>query len=390
VREDRAFTWGHAQAAIAALGAIAGLSVYIYVLGGTVAWLRAVAARLPADNVTPAFESHHLVALGFKVVALELLLLLVVAGAILAVFGIVKEAERMERLRRGPGGSRRRFNRPADRVAKKDDDGPGDLGFTLTIVFRSLLIGLLVAALGSTTGALTQGKWLGLALVIAALLAAIELALRWRTDLLAPIATRPPSTHRFVAECLSRLATWTLIAEAVYLGAWKLAAPLGITVLVLLGLLVLTHYAQALKLPTDRPTAFQVVVVMVALNLIIVPYLAEPPVAYERATVTTTDGNTHQGAYLGRTADGIYLGTCQPFAPGSDGSELARVQVIDAEEVQELTLGGPRYVFDVARRPTLLALIGHFITGDDLKAADDGVLLDLRHRRETCITYPGH
>lgn len=384
--EERSLTWGHAQAAIAGLGALAGLSVYVYVLGGTVAWLRAVAARLPADNVTPAFESHHLVALGLKVVALELLLLLVVAAVISAVLEIVKGTERTERLRVGSEQPLRRFNRPT-----ADDDE--DLLFALTIVFRSLLIGLMIAALGSTTGELTQGDWLGLALLIAAALAAIELTLRWRTTLLAPIAARPPSTQRFVAECLSRLGVWTLIAEAVYLGLWKLAAPLGATVLVLLALLVLTHYARELRLWTGRRSYFHAGVligVMVALNLIIVPYLAEPPVAYERATVITTSGAEWQGAYLGRNSDGLYLGTCEPFNPGSEGSKMARVQVIALDEIQKLTLGGSRYVFDVARRPTLYALTDHFITGDKLKRKDDGVLLDLRHRRETCVWDTGH
>jgi hypothetical protein len=382
-REEPALTWGHAQAAIAGLGALAGLSVYIYVLGGTVAWLRAVAARLPADNVTPAFESHHLVALGFKVVALETLLLLGVALVIVTVLAIVRNTERTERRRKGTGRQRRRFNRPT-----ADDDE--DLLFALTIVFRSLLVGLLVAALASTTGGPSEGDWIGIGLLVAAAFAAIELGLRWRTTLLAPIAMRPPSTGRFVAECLSRLAVWLLIAETVFLGVWRLAAPLGMTVLVLLALLVLTHYARALRVWTGRRSYFHAGVVagvMVALNLTIVPYLAEPPVAYERATVVTAAG-TEQGAYLGRTSDAVYLGTCEPFSPGSTGSKMARVRVIDAEGIEKLTLGGSRYVFDVARRPTLYALVGHFITGDKLDGGDDGAMLDLRHRRETCVVDP--
>jgi hypothetical protein len=382
-QEERALTWGHAQAAIAALGALAGLSVYIYVLGGTVAWLRAVAARLPADNVTPAFESHHLVALGFKVVALETLLLLGVSLVIFAVLAIVRNTERTE-IRRSGVEHRRQFNRPT-----ADDDE--DLLFALTIVFRSLLVGLLIAALASTTGGLSQGGWIGVGLLVAAAFAAIELGLRWRTSLLAPIPMREPSTGRFVAECLSRLGTWFLIAVTLCLGIGQLAAPLGMTVLVLLALLVGTHYARALRVWTGRRSYFHagvLVGVMAALNLIIIPYLGEPPVAYERATVITSDGADHQGAYLGRTADGIYLGTCLPKDEEPDGSKRARVEVIDAEDVKQLTLGGPRYVFDVARRPTLFFLVGHFITGDALDADNDGVMLDLRHRRRTCVVDP--
>jgi hypothetical protein len=378
VDDRRILTWNQAQATIAGLAALAGLGVYVYLLGGIVAWLRAVAARLPADNVTPAFENRHLIALGLKVVALEVLLLLVVAAVIFAVLGVIKETERTAKHRGGPKDAQQHFSRP-----EGDDDGE-DLPLALSIAFRSLLIGLLLAALGSTTDTLTEGKWLGLAILIAATVAAIELTLRWRTTLLVPIALRPPSGHRFAAECLSRLAVWTLVAETVYLGLWKLAAPLGAAVLVLLALLAVVHYARSLQLWTG------VAVVMVALNLTIVPYLATPPVAYERATIITTSGAMRQGAYLGRTSEGVYLGTCEPFSPGSDGSKLARVEVVAPEEIAELTLGGPRYVFDVARRPTLYALTNHFLTGDDLRPSDDGVQLDLRHRRETCLRYTAH
>ena len=383
-QEEQVLTWGHAQAVVAALAAIAGLGVYVYLLGGIVAWLRTVAARLPADNVTPAFENHALVAIGIKVLLFELVLLLTVAATIVIVREVIRKTERSAR--RHARSSRHRFNRPA-----ADDDE--DLLFALTIVFRALLVGLMLAALGSTTGALTEAAWLGLGLVIAVAFGALELALRFRTALFVPFAMRSPSLGRYVAECATQLMVWAFIAEVVVIGAWKLAAPLGATVLVLLALLVLTHYARSLRVWTGRSSLFHigvVVVVMIALNLIIVPYLATPPVAYERATVTTPTGSLVQGAYLGRTADGIYLATCEGTWQGSPVSKLARVEVIADEEVKELTLGGPRYTFDVGHRPTLFALAQHFLTGDDLHVADDGISLDLRHRRETCFRYPGH
>ncbi len=386
MKEEDALTWGHAQAVITGLGAIAGLGVYVYLLGGIVAWLRAVAARLPADNITPAFEDRHLVVLGLKVVALELALLLLVAAGIFAVLRIVKGTERGERLRVGPARPRRRFNRPT-----ADDDE--DLLFALTIVFRALLAGLLIAALASTANGPTEGQWLGLALVIAAALAAIELTVRWRTSLLVPIAMQPPSGRRFAAECLARLATWTLIVETVFLGIWKLAAPLGATALVLLALLVLTHYARTLRVWTGRRSFFHagvVVGVMVALNLTIVPYLATPPVAYERATVVTTGHVRVEGAYLGRNGNGVYVGTCDQDLDDPMTSEMGRVRVIDPEEIENLTLGGPRYAFDVGRRPTLVALAGFFLTGDSLHPSDDGVSLDLRHSHPTCSRDEPH
>jgi hypothetical protein len=281
--------------------------------------------------------------------------------------------------RRPTVGSRRRFNRP-------DADDDDDRLFVLTIVFRGLLVGLLLAALAGSTGALTPTSWLGIAVLLAALFAGAELTLRWTTGLFAPFAERPPSGRRFAAEALARLARWTFVAEAVGLAFWKLAAPLGSTVIVLLLLLVLTRYARTLRLRTPQRTfmAGVVAVVATALNLIIVPYLATPPVAFERATVTMTAGGTVQGAYLGRSADGLYLATCEPTRTDPQRSELARVMVIADAEIKELTLGGPRYVFDVGHRPTLFGLGVHFLTGADLRPGDDGVQLDPRNRRDVC------
>jgi hypothetical protein len=378
-----ALDWKRAQAIVTGLAGLAGLGVYVYLLGGVVAWLRVVAARLPGGNVTAAFEDRALVTAGIKVLVFEALLLCLVSAVIAGVLEIVQRAERMAR--HPTIGSRRRFNRPA-----ADDDD--DRLFVLTVVFRALLVGLLLAALGGSTGVLTPTSWLGIAVLLAALFATAELTLRWTTGLLAPFAERPPSGRRFAAEALARLARWTFVAEAVGLAFWKLAAPLGSTVIVLLLLLVLTRYARKLRLKLRRPAfmAAVVAVVATALNMIIVPYLATPPVAFERATVTMSAGGTVEGAYLGRSADGLYLATCEPTRTDPQRSELARVMVIADAEIKELTLGGPRYVFDVGHRPTLLGLGVHFLTGSNLSPADDGVQLDPREKRNVCTSYVPH
>jgi hypothetical protein len=375
--------WKHAQAVIAGLAALAGLGVYVYMLGGVVAWLRAVAARLPAGNVTPAFENHALVTAGIEVLVFEVVLLCVVSAVIAAVLEVVKRAETMAA--QPEIGSRRSFNRP-------DADDDDDRLFVLTIVFRALLVGLLIAALAGSTGVLTSTAWLGLAIVIAVIFASAELTLRWTTSWLAPFTMREPSGRRAVAEAVARLARWTLVAEALVLGLGKMAAPLGATVIVLLILLVMTRFARTLRERTRRPVylAAVIVVIAAALNMIIVPYMATPPVAFERATVMTTTGWAIQGAYLGRTADGLFLATCQPTRSDPQVSELARVSVIADAEIKELTLGGPRYVFDVGHRPTLLGLTKYFITGANLSRADDGVQLDPRVRRNVCTSYAPH
>ena len=369
-----AFSWDRIQVVVAGLAGVAGLGVYVYLLGGIVAWLRAVAARLPADNVTPAFEDRHLVVLGLKVVALEVLLFAAVAVAIFAVLTVIKETERAARHRGGSVRVQRHFDRPVG-----DDDR--DLPFALTIAFRALLIGLLLAALGNSTDAFDEATWLGLAILFAAAVAAVELVLRWRTTLLVPIETWPPSGRRFLAECLSRLGTLLLVSETIILGVHYFALPLGTAVLVLLGLLVLVHYAHTLR------TVTAVVVVVLALNLTVVAYLATPPVAYERATIRTTAGANLEGAYLGRTSNGVYLGICTPWENNvkSKVSEEARVRIVAPGEIERLTLGGSRYVFDVGTRPTIFQLTSWFLTGENSGNRTKTALLDLRLRRTTCV-----
>ena len=127
------------------------------------------------------------------------------------------------------------------------------------------------------------------------------------------------------------------------------------------------------------------VVVVVALNLTVVAYLATPPVAYERATIETTAGITLEGAYLGRTSNGVYLGTCEPWSEGARVSKLARVRIVAPAEIKRLTLGGSRYVFDVGTRPTLFELTRWFLTGQNMENGTKTALLDLRLRRKTCV-----
>ena len=59
---------------------IAGMVVYVYVLGGLVVWARLTAARLSTDGAVNALGNKSLLATGLKVVAFEFAVLALLSG----------------------------------------------------------------------------------------------------------------------------------------------------------------------------------------------------------------------------------------------------------------------------------------------------------------------
>jgi hypothetical protein len=345
--------------------AILGLGAYVYVLGGIVVWLQAVGARLQADDVVAVVENRVLVSVGIRTLFVELGLAVVVAILIPAVGASATKLERyaVEEVNRAGAFS--------------------DLA--LAVVLRAVLAGATVAALLAYRHGWDSGKRLGTAVVVLAVWVVGELFLRTFTHWLKPRAG--DSTRDKVLHALSVLVQ-TVAIVAILVFAWrKTAAPLGALVTVLLVLLFLVdHFPPSSGPPRSRKRrrALAVAISVVALNVVIVAYMATPPVTYDRAEVAMSNGNTQVGAYLGHTSNGVYLAVCSPVAGHLDQSEKARIVVIPDEKVEGIELGGPVYGFDVGHRPTLLALTWHLISGANLNKSDDGVELDPRKERRVC------
>ena len=95
----------------------------------------------------------------------------------------------------------------------------------------------------------------------------------------------------------------------IFIAVAYMAVALGLTVLVLLALLVLFQRYRGQIRETEpeprnlRELVLPALILATALNLVIVPYLATPPVTFDHAWVTTKGGGEVDGAYLGAVRD---------------------------------------------------------------------------------------
>ncbi len=348
------------KAATVAAAAV-GLTAYVYLLGGAVVWLRIYAAKLPADNATVAFQDRALLAVGIKVLLFELVLLALMTAV---VWLIASGARWIER----DGRSEREL-----------------LTYVLRVLAASLVVSLTVIALLFNTfdvdvGA-EDGVVMALIVLVGLLLAVLDLAgwPRWLHGL-ASGARKSSGEQKRSGISFGRAALSIIV---LFVAVRYMAVALGLTVIVLVVLLELGRHVPLVPGGTGmRDLVRTGLILAAALNLIIVPYLATAPVAFDRATVTTTEGEELPGAFLGRNADGVFLATCVQRTPTK--SMEGRIQMIPAEQVKKLVIGGFKYSFDVGNRPSLYALAHHVVVGDKLDRGDDGFLLDVREAPEVC------
>jgi hypothetical protein len=346
------------QAGGAIGAALLGLTAYVYLLGGIVAWLRITAARLPSDNATSAFQDRVLLATGLKALLFELVLL----AAISLVAWLTWRAARH-----------------IDSQARKDQAHL--VHYVAFVLLASLVAGLTTVALlvevfdvdvADEAGAVIL-CFLGVGLILGGL-DLTERVPQW--------LHRERLTHSWIGPVLwvlRLLVTVVVVVTALIL----MAVPLGITTLVLLALLHLGSRIDLLpKARGMRDLLPAVVILAAALNAVIIPYLATPPVTFDRVTVLTQKDDKIVGAFIGRSSEGVYLATCEQQRPTV--SKEARIELIPAEEVKTVVLGGFRYSFDVGRRPSLFALTKYFIDNSPLYRDDDGFQLDLRGERHVC------
>lgn len=357
-KPDRSRWIEYLQAGGAIGAALLGLTAYVYLLGGIVAWLRITAARLPSDNATSAFQDRVLLATGLKALLFELVLL----GAISLVVWLAWRAARH-----------------IDSQARKDQAHL--VHYVAFVLLASLVAGLTTVALlvevfdvdvADEAGAVIL-CFLGVGLILGGL-DLTERVPQW--------LHREQLAHSWVGPAL-RVLRLLVTAVVIVTALIFMAVPLGITTLVLLALLHLGSRIDLLpKARGMRDLLPAVVILAAALNAVIIPYLATPPVTFDRVTVLTQKDDKIVGAFIGRSSEGVYLATCEQQRPTV--SKEARIELIPAEEVKAVVLGGFRYSFDVGRRPSLFALTKYFVDNSPLRRDDDGFQLDLRGERHVC------
>jgi hypothetical protein len=354
----------------ATIGAgIVGLTAYVYILGGIVLWLRLTAARLPADDVMDAFQDRQLLSAGMKALFFELLLLAVV---LLLVWGAWRVACWLELRRR-----QRAAGAPAQKREEPLDE------YVLLVMLRSVVAAITVMALVATAFEVfseDNAVWFSVAAAVAGLLIGAANVADRRPKSPARLSGLPENAG---VKVVLQVARALISLGVVYVALLYMAAPLGLTVLVLVVLLQFSTWVVKLtRVKAMKELIVPVLILAIALNVVIVSYLSTPPVTFERATVKTRDGTEWVGAYVGRADGNLYLATCRPVTATT--STEARMRVIPDDEIERFVLGGFRYSFDFGKRPSLLGLFKYYAQATSIERNDDGFQLDLREERDVC------
>jgi hypothetical protein len=172
---------------------------------------------------------------------------------------------------------------------------------------------------------------------------------------------------------------WMLLV----VGALFVSAPLGILILAAAffgtfgRVLARLERPQTIRALVRSPLPWGILATVLMVSL---AWAAVPPVSFPTGAVETPGGR-QQGAYLGRTSAGVYLGSCRT-SPTSAASTADQVAVVPDRLVRSLTLTSRPYRFDSGERPSLLTLAWHAVGGE----GETTTLLnaDLRSRAQTC------
>jgi hypothetical protein len=326
---------------------VAGMVVYVYVLGGLVVWARLTASRLYTDSAVDALGSKSLLATGLKVVAFEIGILALLGGLAWFLWGRFSD----------DGEASRERKEGAIRVA------------------WLIVQGLLVAFVAACLLALLSLSPL-LAFVPAAIWVLAGLLLAKRSDFF-QIARNP-------------WLIWGLGLPVVVCAVLFSAAAPGIAALVLFALVRKNVWFEWRLSSENRANWIApILTLLAALSLIVLAFLTTPPVTFDRVTVVEKNG-TVEGGYVARSGNGVFVATCKQFPGDPYRSKKPRLQVIPNDSVKQLILGGDRYAIDNGKRPSLLDLGLHLFSQDQIEEHLPGWRPSLRGRLEVCVGTRTH
>lgn len=361
------------QALVAVAAGVVGLTAYVYVLGGVVLWLRMTAARLPTEQATNAFQDRQLLATGLKALGFELILLLVLTLVVWGAWRLARSIGRRVEASRQERATADDRPRQAERESS-DEELEEDV---VSTVLRALAGAVISTSISAAFDASARVQWVAFLLIaLAGFLLGVLLIFR-----VSPEWLRQMKEKAWVPTILQVL-RWGVTLGVLLFAVYFMAAPLGLTVIVFL---VLVQFSERLVQLTTvermRDLVIPVLILAAALNLVIVPYLATPPVTFDRAAVALAEKKTLEGALIGRADDRLFLATCE--AAAKTESKAARVRVIPADQVRQVVLGGTRYSFDDGERPSLWNMMVYLVEQDSI-GATSRLELDLRDGRPVC------
>ena len=375
--------------------AVAGLALYVYLVGWVVDLVRFAAARVPAGPATAALSSRELFGDGLR--STFLMVAAFAASCALALYssarnwdlhgqdwhdivrkrGVANAAadpeagderrrrERRharraaERAERVAARSRRRrlglVARAADRIrssaAQSAEGGPdgepkplqpaplGDWAVRVIAGFNIMVLsGLIAVGVGRGVGAaVASERWVG---VLAGVI--VFLAVRWALTRASPL----------VLDARIHAVIWGFVAVATLFAA----APVGVLVLTAVAVATLGRSLARLPQPHSAtqflrsPLPWLLLTICLLLGL---AYSATPPVPFPQVVVGTAAGQT-TGGYVTRTSAGVYLVTCTALADATSTDE--RLDLVPAAEVRSVRIGGDSDYLDSGQRPSIATL----------------------------------
>jgi hypothetical protein len=351
------------QIALAAAGGLAAAGAYVYLLGGFVLWLKFTAAQLPTDETVRLLDSNRLLAVGIKALVFELGLLALLLGLALTTWLLVKRIE----------------PQPNEEGEKKETAKRGKVR-AWKLVLNAVIVAVLVSTFMAELS--DERAWVVVAV-------SLLLALFWTWLVLSVIEAwvRQPTSaeERDSRRQKKRYLKTGLTLVAVVVAIFFLSAPAGFGLLVLLLFLHLSHIEK--KLPSVKEPRSLVVPVLAAaagLSLVVVSYLATPPVALDRASLFLEGGGVLRGGYVGQTGEGIFLATCRPRPTNPEVSKTTKLRMVPSGSVRRMVLGGPRYILDYGKDPSLADVVVYLFERDSIQELLSTVSLDVRDSKPVC------
>jgi hypothetical protein len=345
-------------------------------------WLRFTGAQLPTDDAMRALDNKRLLAVGIKALLFEVLLL----GVLLILARVAWI------LARGTGKT----------VGEKQKHWEA-----WVLVLQGAIVGVLVGGVSAlwlpgtswlprSLGVVVGVVWVILVLPGIKKIDGVEARVAGaRSDTGTGGQVESPKARSAFARVVAAGIDWrkgrwwvktllTIVAAGIAIRF--LAAPAGIGVLVLL---VFLHLSNRLdQLPSVRNPSEMVGTVLVlgaGLSIIVATYLATPPVSLDHTAVILASGQTVEGGYLGQTGEGVFLATCTPTRSDPRVSRPSHLRVLSPDRIRRIVVGGPRYVLDYGKNPSLLDLGLHiFASNAKVDQRWRTASLDIRAKRLVC------
>lgn len=372
---------------IAALAALAaGLVAYLYLLGGTVTWLRLAGAQLAGDAGIVATDSKRLLAIGARVVVFEILLLIAISAIVTALV----MAATFRRGKLPEGRQPREFADFRDGWSKLWTLG-GMIGPASALLL--IVIGASVETQGLRCALLAAGIAIGAyaGVVMVRGIPPEGSGPDWAPWWLRPVRKAGRAIRGGEAASAERrqqgigrvrsVATTMLVLNVVVAvcvvsllhGAILLAG----TALIYAGPFVTWPRSSELKkFTTELVRSSGVWLAIGSATLIALAWMATPPVGYPLARVQVEGLPViRPAAYIDRTSDGVYVGYCTPESYERDGepgfrSSASLIVFVAKDTFRGIEVGSATYEFDPGGRPSLFQVIAAGLEGESAARAD--------------------